>query len=211
MENLFSESKINFKTIEPKILYFGTPVALVTTIGDDGRDNIGPMSSVWALGWSLMLGLECGSRTYENLIKQKECVVNFPSALLFRQVERIANLTGANPVPEYKRDRYQYDQDKFATAGFTRIRSELVQPPRIAECSIQLEAVLKNVMRIEDDPMEASPVAAVETRVIRVHVDESLLVEDKHINPVNWKPLIYNFRHYYGLGQELGKTFKAEV
>jgi len=26
-----------------------------------------------------------------------------------------------------------------------------------------------------------------------------------------WQPLIYNFRHYYGLGQELGKTFRAEI
>ncbi len=183
----------------------------MTTIGDDGRDNIGPMSSVWALGWSLMLGLECGSRTYENLMQQEMNVVNFPSALLFKQVEKIANLTGANPVPEYKRGRYRYDPDKFTTAGFTRLRSELVQPPRIAECSIQLEAVLKNVIRIEDDPMEPSMVAAVETRVVRVHVDERLVVENEHIDPVNWKPLIYNFRHYYGLGQELGKTFKAEV
>lgn len=26
-----------------------------------------------------------------------------------------------------------------------------------------------------------------------------------------WKPLIYNFRHYFGLGQLVGKTFRAEV
>lgn len=46
-------SEIIFKTIEPKILYFGTPVALITTVDGDGKANIGPMSSVWALGWTL--------------------------------------------------------------------------------------------------------------------------------------------------------------
>jgi hypothetical protein len=31
------------------------------------------------------------------------------------------------------------------------------------------------------------------------------------VDPARWQPLIYNFRHYYGLGEELGKTFRAEV
>lgn len=47
--------------------------------------------------------------------------------------------------------------------------------------------------------------------VQREHVDATLVVKEKHIDPTQWKPLIYNFRHYYGLGQALGKTFKAEV
>jgi len=38
------QSPITFKSIDPKILYFGTPVALITTLGEDGRSNIGPMS-----------------------------------------------------------------------------------------------------------------------------------------------------------------------
>jgi flavin reductase (DIM6/NTAB) family NADH-FMN oxidoreductase RutF len=202
---------INFINIEPNILYFGTPVALITTLDQSERPNIGPMSSVWALGWTLMLGLECSSKTYQNLIAQKECVINFPPASLFSQVEKIANLTGANPVPDYKIGRYKYDPDKFASGGFTSIKSDLVHPPRIAECQFHLEAVLKNVLEIKDDPKEASAVAAVEVRVIRIHADERLITSDEHINPQNWDPLIYNFRHYYGLGKELGKTFKAEI
>src|SRR5580658_8616590 len=98
-------SKLKFKTVEPKILYFGTPVALITTIDTDGNANIGPMSSVWALGWTLMLGLEMESKTYQNLMEQKECVINFPPSSLFKHVEKIANLTGANPVPDYKTGR----------------------------------------------------------------------------------------------------------
>ena len=144
-------------------------------------------------------------------MEQKECVVNFPPSLLFERVEKIANLTGVNPVPEYKKDRYKYDSDKFKSGGFTGISSELVNPPRVAECQLQFEAVLKNVLQINDDPMEASNVAAVEVRVLKVHADERLIVDGKHIDPTKWNPLIYNFRHYYGLGSELGKTFKAEI
>ena len=35
---------------------------------------------------------------------------------------------------------------------------------------------------------------------------------ERYINPGNWSPLIYNFRHYYRLApEELGKTFRAEI
>jgi flavin reductase (DIM6/NTAB) family NADH-FMN oxidoreductase RutF len=160
------QSPINFMTVEPKILHFGTPVALLTTLDKSGNANIGPMSSVWALGWTLMLGLE---------------------------------------------RRYEYDADKFATGGFTRLKSDLVQPPRIAECQLQMEAVLKNVLEIDGDPHETAGIAAVEVRVLKMHADELLVEQDKYISPAKWNPLIYNFRHYYGLGEELGKTFKAEI
>jgi Conserved protein/domain typically associated with flavoprotein oxygenases, DIM6/NTAB family len=39
-----------FKTIEPKILYFGTPVTLVSSLNEDGATNLAPISSFWALG-----------------------------------------------------------------------------------------------------------------------------------------------------------------
>jgi flavin reductase (DIM6/NTAB) family NADH-FMN oxidoreductase RutF len=202
---------IAFTTIEPKILYFGTPVALITTIDDLQTPNIGPISSAWALGWTLVLGIECGSKTYQNLLHQKECVINFPSADLFEHVEKIASLTGANPVPDYKKGRYQFNPDKFTAGGFTPLKSDLVAPPRIAECQIQMEAVFNNVMDIADDPIETSPVAAIAVRVISIHADEDLVLDGKYIDPSKWNPLIYNFRHYFGLGEELGKTFKAEV
>src|SRR5580704_2526100 len=39
-----------FRTIEPKIPYFGTPVALISSLNEDGTTNLAPMSSFWALG-----------------------------------------------------------------------------------------------------------------------------------------------------------------
>jgi flavin reductase (DIM6/NTAB) family NADH-FMN oxidoreductase RutF len=202
---------MEYKTINPGILYFGTPVALITTLDITGNANIGPISSVWGLGWTLILGLECASKTYQNLISQKECVVNLADPSLFQKVEKIANLTGANPVPDYKKDRYIYEPDKFSAGGFSKMEAEKVRPPRIAECRLQLEAIFKNEIVIHDDPKEASEVAAVEVRVVKVHADENMVVGDDHIDPTKWSPLIYNFRHYQGVGKELGKTFKAEI
>jgi flavin reductase (DIM6/NTAB) family NADH-FMN oxidoreductase RutF len=32
---------------EPAVLYFGTPVVLVSTMNEDGTTNVAPMSSCW--------------------------------------------------------------------------------------------------------------------------------------------------------------------
>ena len=38
------------QSIEPAILYFGTPVVLVSTLNEDGSANLAPMSSAFWLG-----------------------------------------------------------------------------------------------------------------------------------------------------------------
>src|SRR5882757_11046310 len=52
----------------------------------------------------------------------------------------------------------------------------MVIPPRIEECSMHFESVLKNKIVIEDDPVEQGPIAAVEVRVVKIHVDPGLYV-----------------------------------
>jgi flavin reductase (DIM6/NTAB) family NADH-FMN oxidoreductase RutF len=112
------------ESIAPKILYFGTPVALITTLKEDGAPNIGPISSVWALGWTLLLGLESTAKTTANLRRQPECVVNLVSEDLCQKVEKLAPLTGNNPVPKHKAEQFRYEPDKFAAVGLTPLASE---------------------------------------------------------------------------------------
>ncbi len=122
------------KTIDPTILYFGTPVALISTLNPDGSANLAPMSSAWWLGWSCMLGLGQMGQTSDNLIRTRECVINLPSDDLVSQVDRLALTTGKDPVPEKKRQwGYRHEQDKFGIAGFTSVKSESVGPPRVGE------------------------------------------------------------------------------
>ncbi len=45
------------RSIQPKILYYGTPVVLLTTLNEDETSKVTPMSSAWALGDRIMLGL----------------------------------------------------------------------------------------------------------------------------------------------------------
>jgi flavin reductase (DIM6/NTAB) family NADH-FMN oxidoreductase RutF len=205
-------TEAKFRTIEPKILYFGTPVALISSLNEDGTTNLAPMSSFWALGWTLMLGLLDETKTAENLARHPECVVNLPAPDLWQKVEKLAPLTGKNPVPEIKAKQFRFEADKFAAAGLTPLTSELVQPARAAECSVHMEARVHRLHTMSGDRLQqAGGGVAAEVEILRVHVASDLVVGDNYIDPHKWSPLLYNFRHYFQLAEnELGKTFRAE-
>lgn len=76
-------------TIEPSILYVGTPVELISTENGDGTFNLAPMSSAWALGDVVVLGFGRDGQTAHNLQRRPELVINFPSPELWESVERI--------------------------------------------------------------------------------------------------------------------------
>jgi flavin reductase (DIM6/NTAB) family NADH-FMN oxidoreductase RutF len=201
-----------FRTIEPKILYFGTPVALVSSLNEDGSTNLAPMSSFWALGWTLMLGVLDETKTAENLARHPECVVNLPDPGLWKNVEQLAPLTGKNPVPAIKAKQFRFEADKFGAAGLTPLASERVRPARAQECPVQMEARVIQLHRMQGEKLgQLGGGIAAEVEIIRVHVAEDLIIGENYIDPAKWSPLLYNFRHYFRLGEkELGKTFRAE-
>jgi flavin reductase (DIM6/NTAB) family NADH-FMN oxidoreductase RutF len=77
---------------EPAVLYFGTPVVLVSTMNEDGTTNVAPMSSCWWLGWGAMMGLQNIGKTAENLRREKECVLNLPSVEMADAVNKMARI-----------------------------------------------------------------------------------------------------------------------
>ena len=189
-------------SIEPSILYFGTPVVLISTLNEDGSTNIAPMSSAFWLGWRCILGLGSSSKTTHNMIRTGECVLNLPSVEEVDFVNRLARLTGSNPVPANKKKRgYRYEPLKFETARLTPIPSETVSPPRAQECPVQLEAVVAARHDLcEDGPWKGAQ-SAFEVRILRVHVRPDLTMDGhaNRIDPDKWRPLIMSFQEFYGL------------
>jgi flavin reductase (DIM6/NTAB) family NADH-FMN oxidoreductase RutF len=198
------------KTIDPTILYFGTPVALISTLNPDGSPNLAPMSSAWWLGWSCMLGLGQMGQTSDNLIRTRECVINLPSQELVSHVDRLALTTGKHPVPEKKRLwGYRHEADKFGIAGLTPAKSEVVAPPRVHECPVQMEGIVHD-FRAFGKNVSAN---AFEVHVVKLHVDEKLLEVNgsrPHIDPARWQPLIMSFCRFFGLGGEVHPSRLAE-
>lgn len=198
---------VTHRVIEPSVLYVGTPVYLVATVNADGTPNLAPASSHFALGRTIVLGLEEGGQSLDNVRARPELTVNFPSASQWQHVERLAGVTGRNPVPQEKAGAYRFEPRKFAQAGLTPIASDLVQPPRVAEAPIQLEA---RVLRVTD--AVSQEFGMVEAEVVRVHAANEITVAGTdHLDPQAWHPLIYAYRHFFDRGDEVGWTRKTPL
>ncbi|UOQ88035.1 flavin reductase family protein [Agromyces endophyticus] len=196
-----------FMAIEPSILYFGTPVVLITTMNSDGTPNLAPISSAWALGHTLVLGVGSDGQTAANLRERPELVVNVPSPGMWEHVERLAPLTGRFPVPATKPTGMRFEADKFTAAGLTSMPSATVAPPRVTECPLHLEGAAVSIT-----PGVAGGFVIVEVAVSMVHAASEIVVHGtNHIDPGAWSPLIYNFRHYFGLGGQLGHSYRSDT
>lgn len=200
---------------EPAILYFGTPVVLISTLNEDQSYNLAPMSSVFWLGWRAVLGLAAPSKTTQNIIRNGECVLNLPSVDLAGAVNRLARTTGSNPVPEGKQKKgYRYVREKFALAGLTPVPSETVEAPRVLECPVHMEAKVQAVHGIaEDEPQQRGRIVSIELRIQRVYLDTSVCMEGhaNRVDPDKWRPLIMSFQQFYGLGEQVHPSALAEI
>ena len=191
------------KSFLPTMFYYGFPVVLLTTTDKDGNADVTPISSTFTLGANAVIALVKLNKAYHNVMEVPEVVFNLPTAAMWEKVEAIAPYTAQNPVPPQKMGKYTYTDDKFSIGGFTQLSSEKVRPPRIAECPIQAEAKVKNVN-------DRDAYVLVELEFVQVHAEDHLVMEGNKINPLEWEPLIYNFKHYYGLGEHKGLNFSIK-
>lgn len=203
------------KTIEPSILYFGTPVVLVSTVNADGSCNIAPISSIFWLGWRCVIGISGASKTTENLLREKQAVLNLPSVEQAAHVNALALTTGSDPVPDAKMKKgYRTVKDKFAWAGLTPGRSETVNASRVMECPVQLEVVVEDVhsLAAQEEGMKGR-ILTIELRVVRVHIDEEIIMEGhpNRVDPDKWRPLIMSFQEFYGLGEKIHSSRLATI
>lgn len=201
--------------IDPAILYWGTPVVLISTLNPDGSANLAPMSSAWWLGWGCMLGMTESAQTVQNLQRTGECVLNLPSSDMAGAVDNIAKTTGAFPVPADKQWLgFQYEGKKFERSGLNPEPSMNVAPPRVVECPVQMEATVERISPFgATNSRVRTSIVSIELKVIAVHAHPGIRMEghENRIDPDRWNPLIMNFRAFYGLSGRSGPSRLADL
>ncbi len=212
--------------IEPAIMYFGTPVILISTLNEDGTTNIAPISSAWWLGWSCMIGIDATSKSTQNLKRNGQCILNLASGDMAQKVNALALLTGSEQIPLHKKLLgYKYSKNKFKHSGLTP-QTPPYTPPNtplerdskstdtkklkaVKECPIQLQASVENFNNFgQNDERMAIPTYAIELKINQVNALPSILMEGSKnkIDPNKWNPLIMNFRKFYSLTSELNES-----
>lgn len=151
------------------------PIALVSTISEDGINNLTPFSFFNCFGSNPPMVAFSPSRrgkdgsfknTYHNLMNNKECVVQSVTYSMVNQV----NLASTEYPPEV---------DEFIKSGFTPVESELVKPKRVKESPFQMECIMREMRSFGEGG--ASPNIAI-CEVLRIHIADDI-VKDGVIHP----------------------------
>ena len=154
------------------------PIALVTTVDEEGRVNAAPFSFFNVLGANPpIVGICPGDRepgvpkdTAANIRATLEFVVN----LVDEDLGERMNLCAANLPPGVS---------ELEHAGLTSLPSSAVKPPRIAEAPASLECVSRGIIEIGHNRLIIG-------EVLRVHVREGIFdTETWRIAPGDYHPL----------------------
>jgi flavin reductase (DIM6/NTAB) family NADH-FMN oxidoreductase RutF len=134
-------------------------------------------------------------------------VLNLPSPQQWQCVEKLGHTTGRAQLTEYHLEAgITYARDKFAVSGFTPMSSQRVAPLSVAQCPVHLEAQVLAAREAREDPS----FACVEVRKLLVRAQRRVLdPSGTRFDVAAWSPLFYVFRHYYGKGTCLGRSFRA--
>ncbi len=151
------------------------PIALVSSLSEDGIPNLTPFSFFNAFGSNPPIIAFSPSRrgkdgslkdTYNNLIKTKECVVQ---SVTYNMVEQIS-LASTEYPPEV---------NEFEKSGFTPINSDLIKPKRVKESPFQMECKVRDIISYGDGGGSANIFIC---EVLKFHIAEDIF-KDGIIDP----------------------------
>ncbi|MCF2943148.1 flavin reductase family protein [Paenibacillus tarimensis] len=175
------------------------PIALVTTLSDNGAVNAAPFSFFSIVSsdpplLSIAVQRRQGAMkdTARNALERRELVVHVVS----EEIVEAVNQTAANLPP---------GDSELAAAGLTPVTSEAVKVPGVAEARIRMECCLEQAIELGDSGQPSCDLLIV--RVKRIHIAEELYNEHGHIDPGLLKPVSRMAGDDYAL---IGRVFSLK-
>jgi flavin reductase (DIM6/NTAB) family NADH-FMN oxidoreductase RutF len=157
------------------------PIGWISSISEDRINNLAPFSYFNAVGddpphvmFSAGRGNDINKDTLNNVLNTKQFVVNMVTEALAEKM----NLT-AQSVPSHV--------DEFALAHIDSIPSIKVKPLRVKESPITFECELVHHYFLEDHKNGGACIII--GRIVMMHFDESVLMDNYKINLENYKPI----------------------
>lgn len=151
------------------------PIAFASTLDQDGNPNLSPYSffNVFSANPPIMIFSPARrvrnnttKHTLENVLATKEVVINVVNYAIVQQMSLSSTEYGAG-VNEFKK------------AGLGMLKSDLVKPFRVKESPVQYECKVNEVVALGEDGGAGNLIIA---EVVKLHVNESILMEDLKIN-----------------------------
>ena len=175
-------------TIRPYRPVYPSPAALISSVAADGTANLITLGEVFNLSIAspVIVGIAIAPARYSNqLIRASgEFVVNLPTRAILEKVDRCGSVSGRNV-------------DKFSAFGLTPLPAHRVRPPLVAECPVNLECKLLNVVTIGDHDLFVG-------EVVVEHIDRDKLLPNGEVDVDRLDAIAYMFGQYRSIGGELG-------
>ena len=152
------------------------PIALVSTIDNEGRPNLSPFSFFNVFSANPPIAIFSPARrvrnntikhTLQNVASTKEVVINVVSYPIVEQTSLSST--------EYKKG-----VNEFIKSGLTPIESIQVKPYRVKESPVQMECIVKNIISLGEEGGAGNLVVC---EIVKMHVSENILNEDHKIDP----------------------------
>lgn len=182
------------KSLGAQTIAVPTPVWLVGSYDGEGRPNLATIA--WggiccSIPPALTVSLRKARHSYDAIMERKAFTINVPSEAYLREADYAGICSGR-------------DTDKFAGAGLTPVRSDLVDAPYVAEFPLVLECRLMQTLDLGAHTQFIG-------EIVHVKGDESVLALTGEVDAAKVKPVIYSpaTRTYYSLGAEIGKGFQV--
>jgi len=151
------------------------PICFASTVDKNGKRNLAPFSffNVVSANPPILVFAPNNSgrtgepkHTYLNIKEVAEVVVNIVN---FNMVQQMS--LASSP--------YSKETDEFLKAGLTPVASDLIKPFRVKESPVQLECRVENVIEFGKEGGSGNLIIC---RVVKIHVDESILTENEQID-----------------------------
>ena len=176
--------KITFK---PSTVLFPVPTVLVTSKFEEGEPNIitiawtGVMNSQPPV---VYIGVNPIRHSYQLIKESGEYVINIPSADQVKLVDFCGVESGR-------------DINKFEKTGFTPMPATHVNAPLIAECPVNIECRVRQVLKLDSHDVFIADVLA-------VHYNSDVLDDKGKPDLDKIKPYGYCFSEYWLISDKLG-------
>lgn len=180
------------RSLGARTLIVPTPVWVVGTYDREGRPNA--MSAAWggiccSRPPCVAVSLRKATYTYGNLVGRKAFTVNVPSEAHAREADYLGIASGRNV-------------DKFAAAGLTAVRSDLVDAPWIEEFPLVLECRLLHAFELGLHTQFVGEI--LDVKASEEVLGERGLPDVEKVRPILFEP---ERNRYHGVGRCLGEAY----
>ena len=182
------------QSLGAKTLLFPAPVLMVGTYDRAGKPNL--MNAAWGGICSsdppcVTVSLRKARHSYDSILERKAFTVGIANESKMTEADYVGIASGR-------------DADKFAVAGLTAIRSDLVDAPYAEEFPLVLECRLLHTLEIGIHTQFIG-------EIVDVKADRDTLSEDGLPDILKIKPLVFDTAHrgYHSVGPLLGKAFSV--